>query len=400
MRNFLQTWRLKLALGWPRLTRLERLTAYFAAIALLLFVVAKIAALFGGDAGLDGWFQFIAIVTGVLGLLVAARYIRRVLMWRLRNRLIVTYVFIGVIPVVLLVLIGALSSYLFGWQFATYIATSDIQTEVSTLQALNQRAAVQMSQRIAQGASLTPELLAGNRTATPDGRMPEMTAWYGGKSVALTGEEPALPPPPDKKLAGGLVLDEHQVFFRVANSEPVGSGKLTVISSVPLDTQSLDRIGAGLGEISFTLFTPDDKKQSSGEQPTGLRITRQQPQESKLTVGKETLDMKTPNRNHTLRAGKLPPPQNALDRVVTGGTILPVLDWHTGGKHNALLGVLTRPSLLYDRLFVTVGGDLLWRDRVVCPIHRPAFDSNHDAVDRRALYGHRARQPRRPVASH
>ena len=41
------------------------------------------------------------------------------LMWRLRNRLIVTYVFIGVIPIVLLVAMALVAGFLFAGQFAT-----------------------------------------------------------------------------------------------------------------------------------------------------------------------------------------------------------------------------------------------------------------------------------------
>lgn len=46
------------------------------------------------------------------------------LMWRLRHRLIVTYIFIGVIPIALLLLMVGVGNYLFAGQFATYIAIS------------------------------------------------------------------------------------------------------------------------------------------------------------------------------------------------------------------------------------------------------------------------------------
>ncbi|MGH9521804.1 MAG: PP2C family protein-serine/threonine phosphatase [Terriglobales bacterium] len=352
MPNFLQNSRQKLALAWPRLTRLERLTAYFAALAVFLFAVARVVALFGRDSGLDGWFRFVTGLTVILALLVAARYVRRVLMWRLRNRLIVTYVFIGVIPVVLLVLIGVLSMYLFGWQFATYIATSDIQKEISTLQTLNDRATHQLAARMEHGADLSPDLLSAYEATDANGRPAELTAWFRGKQVTLSGGSAAARPPSDAP-AGGIVLEGNRLFFRVASAEAAGKEKLVLISSVPLDNKSLGTIGAGLGEISFTLFT-ENKKDS--KQPTsGFRMSNDSNQ-SQITVGNESVDLRTAGeRSDTLHAGKLPPPSTMLDRVVTGGTLIPVLDWRTGQMHNALLGVLTRPSLLYDRLFVTVG---------------------------------------------
>jgi sigma-B regulation protein RsbU (phosphoserine phosphatase) len=355
MQFSLKNWRQNVADRWPRLTRLERLTVYFGGLDLFLFVVWKVSALFTPDSNLAGWFRWIGYITIFLGLLVAARYVRRVLMWRLRNRLIVTYVFIGVIPVVLLLLIGLIGAYLFGWQFATYIATSDIQQEISTLGALNHRAAVQMADRISRGAPLTADLLATNAALISDGQPSEMTAWYAGKAVSLPNQEAAAPPPEKAPEARGVVLDGKRLLLRVSETVPAGKEKLTVISSLPLDDKMLERIGAGLGEVSLALFSarPAAEKQ---DQQGGLHVSSSTKSESKLTVGDETLDLKSTNaETPTLRAGKLPPPTRTLDRMITGGTIVDVMDWRTGQNRSALLGVLTRPSLLYARLFVTVG---------------------------------------------
>src|SRR5271167_2795306 len=61
----------------------------------------------------------------------------RPLLWRLRNRLIVTYLFIGVMPILLLLLMGGIAGYLFAGQFATYVAFSDLHSELQHLQAAN-----------------------------------------------------------------------------------------------------------------------------------------------------------------------------------------------------------------------------------------------------------------------
>ena len=85
---------------------------------------------------LSGWanssFLFVVFL-----LLMGFRWVRRELMWRLRNRLIVTYIFIGVIPILLLVSMALLAGYLFAGQFATYIALSDLQTELDHLESAN-----------------------------------------------------------------------------------------------------------------------------------------------------------------------------------------------------------------------------------------------------------------------
>ena len=63
-------------------------------------------------------------------LVLAFRWVKAKALWRLRNRLIVTYVFIGVIPVVMLVVLALGSFYLFAGQFATFIVTTGLERRV------------------------------------------------------------------------------------------------------------------------------------------------------------------------------------------------------------------------------------------------------------------------------
>ena len=79
------------------------------------------------------------------------RWVRRRLMWRLRNRLIVTYVFIGVIPIILLVTMALLAGYLFAGQFATYVASADLQSELQHLESANTALAAQLRSLVRTG---------------------------------------------------------------------------------------------------------------------------------------------------------------------------------------------------------------------------------------------------------
>ncbi len=92
---------------------------------------------------LSVWAAIITYIFVVCLLLRGMRWARQHLMWRLRNRLIVTYVFIGVIPIVLLVAMVLLAAYLFAGQFATYVALADLDTELQHLTAANDALAAQ-----------------------------------------------------------------------------------------------------------------------------------------------------------------------------------------------------------------------------------------------------------------
>ena len=83
-------------------SRLGKITLWFGGLALLLQLAAWIARSPSGSM-LSVWTGLVTYVFLACLLLRAARWARQRLLWRLRNRLIVTYVFIGVIPIVLLV---------------------------------------------------------------------------------------------------------------------------------------------------------------------------------------------------------------------------------------------------------------------------------------------------------
>src|ERR1039458_8564277 len=127
----------------PR-TKLGRVTLWSGGLSVLLVAQRWIAgyaphSLLGGFAA----FFFLFFAFGAFWL--TFRWAYRLIMWRLRHRLIVTYVFIGVIPIGLLLLLGGVGGYLFAGQFATYVAISNLQPVSLHLKAANDVLASQLS---------------------------------------------------------------------------------------------------------------------------------------------------------------------------------------------------------------------------------------------------------------
>src|SRR5208283_596060 len=137
-------------------SRLGKITLWFGGLALLLQLWAWIARSPSGTM-LSVWTGLVTYVFLACLLLRGVRWARQRLLWRLRNRLIVTYVFIGVIPIVLLVSMVLLAAYLFAGQFATYVALADLNTELQHLTASNDALAAQF-RALTQSGSLTPQL--------------------------------------------------------------------------------------------------------------------------------------------------------------------------------------------------------------------------------------------------
>src|ERR1700686_2729539 len=92
-----------LAAGLLPRTRLARAACYLLGLDLLLFALQRLFGIFKVSWGqaLSGWVGILSVLAIIALTLLAYRWLKAKLLWRLRNRLIVTYVFIGVIPVVL-----------------------------------------------------------------------------------------------------------------------------------------------------------------------------------------------------------------------------------------------------------------------------------------------------------
>ena len=102
-----------------------------AGIAFLL-LLASYAAL-GWIAPRSGFGLILEIATVIAGLWLVIRLLRlvaRQAFWRLRHRLLVTYLFIAVVPIVLLVGLAALSGYMLVSQLAAYLVTTELDRRI------------------------------------------------------------------------------------------------------------------------------------------------------------------------------------------------------------------------------------------------------------------------------
>src|ERR1700675_2388504 len=149
---------------WPR-SRVAWAALYVLPLELLLFAVQWLTRHVSPamSASLGGWVTFLSVLAIVLLAIAGSRWLRSQLLWRLRNRLIVTYVFIGVIPVFLLVMISLITLYLLAGQFASFVVTSDITTHLHSMEAANRAIAKQIVNRYSRGEKPSGEAIGGMR---------------------------------------------------------------------------------------------------------------------------------------------------------------------------------------------------------------------------------------------
>src|SRR5579859_2314728 len=350
---------------WPT-GRMARLACYLAALAAALFGLEKLLGLFLPSWGdhLGGWVGFLSFCAAVLFFILAFRWIRRRILWRLRNRLIVTYVFIGVIPAVLLVAMALITLYGLGGQFAVFVVTSEIHSQLRSLEAVNSAVGNELAARLERGEKPSAESLAGLRRRDPAWGRRQVCAWYGDKPLPLcndfNGASLTLPTFVKGNFED-IVRDRDQLNLRVASFLPIAGNKLTVVTSEPFDKALMGKIAAGLGEIRLYargIVLEDNAANTDANQAASPLASAKHSGIDNDSGGKSVsyrVDGQEPQPTFTV--GKLPPASGAFDREIWFGTFLPVVDWKTGQSEGqrAVVRVSTRPSILYNHLFAALG---------------------------------------------
>ena len=353
---------------------MARLACYLASMAAGLFALQKLLGLFAKSWGehLGGWVGFLTFLAVVLFSILAFRWLKRRILWRLRNRLIVTYVFIGVIPAVLLVAMALITLYGLAGQFAVFVVTSEIHSQLRSLEAANAAVSNELAARLEHGNAPAADSLAGLRKRDPAWSRRQVCAWYGDKPLPLCNEfkgASLTPPGFEKGKFRDIVRDREELHLRVCSSLPVGSSKLTVVTSEPFDKELVGNIASDLGEITLYASglmleqTPSKREENSGPSGSGSRAASSiTPEKSNggiviSTEKQTTLQADKQVLRPTFTVGALPSATGSFDREITFGTPLAVVDWKTGeqAKVGAVLQVTTRPTVLYGHLFAALG---------------------------------------------
>jgi len=331
---------------WPE-TWTARAAIYVLSVDLVVFALQLLLSPLspGASASLAGWVSFLSFLAATLYTVVAFRWLRSQLLWRLRNRLIVTYVFIGVIPVVLLAAMSIITIYILAGQFASYIIAQGVSTHLRHMETANIAIANELAVKLERHEEPNAESLLGLRKNNrPQWSKRRVCARYGDRPLPLCSDknEDGFFDAP-KSLASDFseIVRDHNAFeLRTASTVKVGDENLRIISSEPLDQALLARISENLGEKGLGEITlgPGGPDAGAADSRSGERApSRPSPP--------------------TFVVGTLPPASGFFDREIRFAGALSVVDWATGKRERdgIVLGVRTRPSILYEQLFAALG---------------------------------------------
>ena len=325
------------------------------------------------------------------------RWVVRRVMWKVSNRLVITYLLVGLTPVVLFVTLALVAAYLFSGQFATFAASSEIDRELSHIASENRAFSVHIARELKESSQAKPLTLPefDDDSATGLGHAGlEVAAFLDGKPLELKTTPPMQPwvqggmlgPPPWLKDGFRAIVAGHGTFFlRAASERSVDGHTLMLITSLPLKKEHLDRIASGLGtvtllpgggmeedDVTTTQLEKNIVKQLDNQPPQarehrppppqgsppganrGPRVVIGGPNQGAPTVQINGRDVsRIPFHPESISGGQLPPPTHFFDVTVVFAAPLPMVIWRTGEHHDAVIHVNSRPSLLYERLFIT-----------------------------------------------
>ncbi|HEX3660555.1 MAG TPA: SpoIIE family protein phosphatase [Acidobacteriaceae bacterium] len=327
------------------------LLASYVGLSIPGFVPGGVGTFFSDVAALD-FYLLLAICVPLLW-----RFIFTQLLWKVRNRLVVTYLLMGLTPVVLFVTLALLLLYVFSGQFAIFAATSVVGDELAKIASMNRSLTVHMAHVFEQNPRLRTVQIPPEASRPSQREYTGMTValYEDGKTVTLTpaewsdGRKPAVPAWLHGSFSS-LTFDHGQLWLRAADEQTMGGHRTVVITSVPLEKENVEAIAQGLGRVSIFPSLDFGAGIPNGGSTTSVEVAPRKREPVHEEFGRQDIERA---RKNAIVGGELPPPQHFYDVPVRFPAPLTAVDWTTGNNVDTEADVTSRPSLLYNRLFIT-----------------------------------------------
>ncbi len=261
---------------------------------------------------------------------------RSQVLWSLRNRLIVAYLFIAVVPIILLLIFSSLLGQIIYSQLGAYLLYHDVEDRLEMLRNSAEAIAAAESTLPAKMDQLTMDrALAGQVLLAEEKQLPGLIVDFGADPEyfrEVAGR--------DAGAYAGLVQEGMQLRLIAMREVDSPRGRQIIELSVPVKPEFLEGLAPDLGPVDFTLW------QNVGDDPG----------QSAVPIGgkryRAISRVMTKNR-------PLLPAQTWLDPVVDGFTQLNATflsgDQVLGRDHPVFAFFKARRSQLNHRIFASMG---------------------------------------------
>ena len=331
--------KLDLKSRWKQFGKLEKT---FSILVVLYFVLLMLAP----ASGFTSFLQFVTVFLALWILLRLARAGLRQAIWRLRNRLIVTYLLIAVVPILLVIALVGIGGYMLAAQMAVYIARNELDRTVAAMHAA--------TDVLKRADPKSRAAVLANTGEVYSQTYPSISLLIAsGKNLQRWGDDPNVEPPPKAPDAvNGFVQRDGRYFaWSFANQDGV-----EYLAITPLNRHFLSWMVPGLGDIYFLQPSSldDGNRTEQFENPFAKGGTRTP---TSLNSGKDKFDVAPAGREAA--ASVLAPAVNRFDISVYWGSFAQAAVWNDASKtKRGFLALHTRPSALLGVLFSERADDL------------------------------------------
>ena len=282
---------------------------------------------------------FAAVWAACYLVVYAVAWARRKLLWSLRNQMSAAYIFIAVVPVLLLLSMAGLGAYLLYWQIGSYILYNQVQTRV---QRVSNIAAAMATALAVQSATTGHAAATLPVPSSTQGIVDNARADFPDLQIEIGGGQDLLARTHSSEAAGfrGFVFTNGKLTVQAVAVRVDGGGKAMVRVSAPVTPELLESLPPELGEVHFLVMRPVKGEEVPGEI-------------AMLNGERVTLAARIASNREEPRAVEL------FDKQINGITDLNVIDMDQGSAPGsaALLraSFQTRPSRLNRLLFGPFG---------------------------------------------
>ena len=218
-------------LGFSRLNRLQRITLILFVTVVANWIVVSTTGytLLGGDL-----FTILLVLFLILLVLTLIPPIKQKVLWRVRNRLFVTFFLIGVLPLLLMLLIVAMLFSAMSGATIAYIAQSGLNRNLDQLEQSAAQLALDIEAGRTRDAADFPVQAAvrtQNRLLVTSGRIRQIPSW-------------------SKPGFKGIVTTAGPAYFLAAHSDAgTGENRIEVFAYRPFDDRSVASLVSGMGNM-------------------------------------------------------------------------------------------------------------------------------------------------------
>jgi phosphoserine phosphatase RsbU/P len=233
----------------------------FDIVALVIFALGVVAAVAELSGSLANFVKFLAVLCLFYLLFRMIGWWRSRLLWSLRNRLIVAYLFIALVPILLIVTLVGLAGRILYSQLGAYLLYEDIQVRINTIADMAEHIAAAHSPVTRGGSEEELEsILAGQSHAVHDRELPGLAITFSDDATLLHKVARGA------EAFAGLVQEEDQLAL-VSLRAIHGKETLRVVElRVPVTPELLSAIAPDVGAIQLNLM----RKISGNDRQTAI----------------------------------------------------------------------------------------------------------------------------------